>query len=931
MITVSSYAKLSSLKRTLIAYASPDRAEKLIYILPSQSDEDLLLDMLRGEGDYFDRNPEMWSRQDLYRALVPKDSRRRCVDPSDRNLALRHVIEMTVSDYGARDIALPPGVREKNFALPLGRTINELMLEDVGPELLCGPNDDDVSRPALLRSFYAAYKAYLEENGLADNSEIPSLAANALAASLPASIAGRILCFVGFMSFTGAQLKLLKGLDDLGLEMSFFMPDADMRDFNDAAARPRAIVPPRTHPAAAEDDRICVVKTVAPDPYSEYECVALTIAASEEGEDVGVMVPEGRLSRLTRALRRHGIPWQLRSKMTVKDSAAAEFAARAWEVHKSGWPPLGASHLLRSSAAGVELDPARLIAVMPEGLEAWKAFLADANATHMFSRIEAFCSLLSDENGHTPKELLIGFAALCGGGEWENRLAGEIGDDAELDPAIREIALSRLETSSKIGMFEDVLPALGEASSLRFSGDDAVNFLLSWAEEAALAPPPKMTGVVSVYVSPPPILAHHDLWIMTDVDVNRYSGQETEQPMLDDSLRERVNSKCGEYSHLPTLYEKRRRHEAMFRRLLATGERATVVFRSLLNDSGEPVKDSPFMKPESFPDASRWTLTEDAPCRGVTREAASPDRDAHPRTAVRATVQAPKLRISLSGLDTMLDCPFAWWCRAARFETVKEPRDIIDKMSLGSLMHEIWRRVADAVPLDGGRTHRSVILSEWDGIIFSLRDAFPVLADSRPAITLGVMRDNMLGVAEELDLAMARADAAGMKRLWTKTEMTLPDLEFEHATFPGRADRVDFWIWPGGEGAVIYDYKIGSDIGYAKRLQLASYAASLEASGVTAAGFCYLCHGDGKTPGAWQPEIGPILAPSASAKKFTACADKITTALEQMREIDIMVSEGRFEARYDSESCPRCDYSVLCRSGEVRTEPDIEDGNGADD
>jgi hypothetical protein len=763
----------------------------------------------------------------------------------------------------------------------------------------------------------------MEGNGLADNSDIPSLTAGALTGPLPDSIAGRILCFVGFMSFTGAQLKLLKGLDGLGLEMTFFMPDPDLRGFRDAAAQLGA------YPKDIGMDRICVVKTVAPDTYSEYELVALTIAASDESDDVGVMAPAERLARLTRALRRHGIPWQIRSEVTVRETAAAEFAARAWEVHKSGWPPLGASHLLRSAAAGVELDPARMAAVMPEGLGAWKAFFAnaDADAARVLSRIEAFCVMLSDEEGHTPQELLRGFAALCGDGEWENRLAGEIGDDAELDPAIREIASSRLEITSKIDMLDDVLPALGEASSLRFSGDDALGFLLSWAGEAALALPPKLTGAVSVYVSPPPILASHDLWIMTDADASRFPGQESWQSMLDDSLRERVNGGCGEYSHLPTQREKRRQKEALFRRMLAAGERATVVFRSAKNDSGEPIEESAFLKPESFPNASRWTLTESAPCRGSTRETEGAGRDARPRT-IRETARETKLRIPMSGIDTLLNCPFAWWCRAARFETVSEPRDIIDRMSLGGLMHEIWRRVSEAVLPDGARTHRSALLSGWDDIISSLRGAFPVLSDSRPAAVIGVMKRNMLGVADILDRAEAKADEDGMKRLWTKTEMTLPALELDHAVFTGRADRVDFWAWPGGEGAVIYDYKIGSDAGYSKSFQLAFYAASLQTSGVPVAGFCYLCHGDGKTPGAWSPEMGPVFAASA---KFTPCADEITSALERMREIDMTLPDEKFEARYGSKSCERCEYYVLCRRGEMRGEPDIGDLEDADD
>jgi hypothetical protein len=500
-----------------------------------------------------------------------------------------------------------------------------------------------------------------------------------------------------------------------------------------------------------------------------------------------------------------------------------------------------------------------------------------------------------------------------------------------LDTAIREIASSRFEIAAKIDMLDDVLPALGDASSQRFSGDDALDFLLSWADEAALALPPKMTGAVSVYVSPPPILASHDLWIMTDVDANRYPGQESGQSMLDDSLRERVNSECGEYSHLPTLHEKRRQKEALFRRLLAVGEQAAVVFRSSLGDSGEPVEESVFLKAESFSNASRWVLTESQMQGSKTSGSA--------RTRQRACSPHPlyndfflhssagKLRIAMSGMDMMLDCPFAWWCGAARFEVVSEPRDIIDRRRLGRLMHAIWKRVSD-IAVSGARTHRAVLLSEWDGIIFSLRGAFPVLADSRPATALGVMKGKMLGVADSLDRMASKADAAGMKRLWTKTEMTLPELEFEHAIFTGRADRVDFWAWPGGEGAVIYDYKIGSGAGYAKRLQLASYAAALKASGVCAAGFCYLCHGDGKTPGAWSPEIGPVFAASA---KFNTSEDMITLALERMREIDAAVPEGKFEARYDSDSCPRCEYSALCRRGEAISEPGVGDLGDADD
>jgi hypothetical protein len=57
----------------------------------------------------------------------------------------------------------------------------------------------------------------------------------------------------------------------------------------------------------------------------------------------------------------------------------------------------------------------------------------------------------------------------------------------------------------------------------------------------------------------------------------------------------------------------------------------------------------------------------------------------------------------------------------------------------------------------------------------------------------------------------------------------------------------------------------------------------------------------------------------------------IASALEHMREIDAMLPEGKFEARYDSDSCERCDYYVLCRRGELTAESGIGEWPGADD
>jgi hypothetical protein len=253
---------------------------------------------------------------------------------------------------------------------------------------------------------------------------------------------------------------------------------------------------------------------------------------------------------------------------------------------------------------------------------------------------------------------------------------------------------------------------------------------------------------------------------------------------------------------------------------------------------------------------------------------------------------------------------------------VPEPGEIIDALVMGTVMHKIWRRAAEETASGGGKTHRAAIQSEWERAVISMSAAYPLLSDVRAAPALDVLKSRALAIADDLDETEARARELGMRKLWTKTEMPLPEMELPHAIFSGRADRVDFWEWPEGEGAIIYDYKIGRDTGYGGRFQLASYAAALGASGMPVAGFCYLCHADGKRPGAWIPEIGKIFA---SSRRISKCGEKMEYALERMLEADAVIALGQFESRYGSASCGNCAYPAVCRKGEWKGEDGCDD------
>jgi RecB family exonuclease len=506
--------------------------------------------------------------------------------------------------------------------------------------------------------------------------------------------------------------------------------------------------------------------------------------------------------------------------------------------------------------------------------------------------------------------------ALCGDGEWETNLSLEAGDDTSMDPAVREMAFARLEIEQKLSMMEDVTPALGEASFVRFAGDDAMAFLTEWAGEAAVALPPLYKGAVCVYESSPPVLASHDVWIMTDVDGTRYPGATSDQPLLGDKARETLNGMPGANVHLPTVHEKKRQKEAMFRRMLAVGERVSIAARAATDTGGNPIPESPFMSPDAFT-APGWRLEKKTSPDEIypSPSGGSVYRGRFPRTTTApAQSAAQKKRIPLSHIDELTDCPYAYWCdRIALFTPPPEPDAVMDPVSLGTVMHEAWRLVTNARGPDETRGNHSVLLAEWDAIISRLTEDCPMIADPRSAYSIANLKKGMLSTADLLDKIEAAASAAGMKKNETMTEFVLPPLEFENVVFTGRADRVEHWSWDGGEGVVVYDYKLGKSSSYAKKLQLAAYAAALRESGTNVAGFCYLCHKDGKYPGSWSPEIKNVFARTS---RGPCCDEQIENALEKLREIDAIAASGKYEARYDSSLCGICNYPSVCRRGE---------------
>ncbi|MDD3516631.1 MAG: hypothetical protein PHD35_12935, partial [Synergistaceae bacterium] len=227
-----------------------------VFLVPSNRDRSLLLDMLAAEGasppeGLFGsrvRERNVWIWDDLYRALLEtgtEEKPRAQIDPPDHWLLLRSIINSLRERFAE---SLPPGVFSEGFLDLAGGAVRELLREDVPPETLAGslgcgecPQDggcirlDDES--GILCRVYRDYTALLKERNLADSAQIPSLGRDLLAESETARERAKAfrITAVGFLSFASGQLRFLRQLLEAGAEMEFFVPWCGPGDFYTAA------------------------------------------------------------------------------------------------------------------------------------------------------------------------------------------------------------------------------------------------------------------------------------------------------------------------------------------------------------------------------------------------------------------------------------------------------------------------------------------------------------------------------------------------------------------------------------------------------------------------------------------------------------------------------------------------------------------------
>jgi RecB family exonuclease len=959
--------------------------EETRFIVPSRRDRDWWRTRTASKefGLSEERRGILWNWGDLYDNLIDFTGlpRLRQIDPPDHRLILAQVVEQFLKE-DPEPAKRWPGLKRPGFIDVLSDDIRELINEDISVEQVEAAARDDAPISRVLPALYGNYLEYLRQNRLMDSAQIPQKARELLELCGEDWGRSQVFVFVGFLSFTHAQLALVRRIDAVCREVTLFKPETGLRDFQDASIQFESqferLSPLQPFSTSPPSGKIAFLSTL--DFSLEPEAVARSLALWRGGEGflaetqtpfpgfgaIAIMTPEQRGPEVESALRRYRIPFTLAQGRSMSDVLPGTLLTPIWTAWVQGLDSWETALILAHpclAGAGFPLDDAASDG--PRGVKGWESWLeyrinaskgvARKNARQALKAFKAlvkFCRAL--EKGAAPEGIFAALHAfLTTPGLWLKAAtsAGTF-DDPDLDEDLRELAASLAEVEAKRLALHELQPDLGPAGKVTLKGTEAVDFLKNWCSESRVQPGPGIGGSVALHFGPPPTLASYPVWIMTDVTQKHWPGTQPSSPLLDAEERERMRAASA---WLPSAHDRRAQREALFRRLLWTGETLTIASCSETDQDKRPAGKTQLL--ETFlTDMKTWDLME-APPLGIGELAPSPGKPCFPaieapfsktvergKPAVRSEAGSP--RLSVSDLHELLDCPFRWWLRRAA--RLNERRTAFsDSAEAGTLTHRLWQNIwrrrgeeADAspsLPVLAAEEWRKALELHEDYAGFTR-----FLSDRRLKRTLKNLEFYMARLAQTQQDILDRLEASGIRHkiLYMEEELSL-SAQIDGAVFSGRCDRVEML----DEGQiVILDYKLGKGGTYEKSLprlterpwlppellegreafrfglQLSAYALMYgrQFPDHRMAGVGFLGHKDGALAGTFATQsLADCYLPRA---KPVSPEERIAEAETALRCAAAILREGRYEPFFDAESCSYCDMKGICRKSELRGE-----------
>ena len=932
------YSTSRELKAALSSVKKDDNTH---IIIPSRKDK------------FFISEPDAWTWNDIYDSIAAS-SKSRVISPPDHLLILGSILSKAVSENKEKVKALP-GIKRAGFLQVLSTDIRELLNEAASPSSL--PYDPESSKAAefLLPVVYSRYVDYLKNNSLLDSAQLCSAALDALKANQSWG-KNYVMVFAGFLSFNHSQLELVKALVDRCREVIIIKPEAGMSNFHDAAAQFGIM-----QKAAPSTGRILQLNITEPDLEPEMTARTLALWSAGEREDlgefpgfdaVGLMLAEGREEVFAQAFTRYGVPHSFMNGIPISQTLPGRVLSLLENISSRNFPAYETSMLLTQPCfAGAAFPVMKAWRAGRAGLESWREYLAGPekedskifrDALLAVDAIAKFCGVLDIKN--TPEKIMAAFRDfLKTPGLWLERF-DNTADTPELDETIRQTASAIETVEHKVLALEELSPDLGSVQDMRFSKEDSYNFLTTWCKNTNTRAAVQTANSVRIFTGQPPVLASFPVWIMTGVTQKTYSGNLQASPLLGSEARAKLQD-----VHLPTLNEKAEQKEAVFRRLIHTGEELTIISRPLLDDEGRPVAESPFMQ-RFKEDMAGWKV-QVSQTEGIKILLGGdgfifPEIDAQDKTQRSIPVIEKKAHVvGASDIQELLGCPFLWWQR--RQAVIYEPSsDLAAAFEWGNLLHKYWECVWRGYRNDmeaSGDVFSLLAAQEWlklERVSEDYEKFKWVLKDSRLKRKLASIKWRAKRLVKiQAEILDGLHDAGWVHRDILLEEDAHLRADAEGVTFLGQCDRIEILDDADGKRwAFIADYKTGKgenseqrtntknylwrdeeqgDNGnFAFGLQLSVYAALFKACDL--AGVYILGLEDGKVSGTVTGSAQDIFKPHASKKFYGDVTARVLEGYYAMDSAVKILKEGEFSPVYGCEQCQWCKVKSLCRKGEFK-------------
>ena len=964
-IYIHAYNNPSELKNILQGI----KGENLRYVIPSRKDKFFF--PLR------DSYRELWTWQDIYDDIAKHEgsTKKHSFSPPDHFLILDFILDGVLDEY-SKNVEQFPGIKMSGFLEVLSDDIRELMNEAVSPSQLVHVPDSSNPAEFLLPVVYSRYADYLSNNSLLDSAQICTSAIDSLAKN-PEWGKDFTIVFTGFLSFNHSQLEFVKALESRCNQIIIIKPEANLAGFGDAASQfDRKIHAPHSSGHIIEMD--------ITEPGLEPELIARNLALWSAGElqtwgefpgfdAVGLTIQQGREESFAQAFRRYGVPYDFMSGIAISQTLPGKILAAIQNLNARNFPAYDTALLLTQPCfAGIHFPVMNAYRAGKTGLDDWENYLDDSKKTDdelskspedkkIFSdalkaiqAIRQFRDVLNVNN--TPLKIMQAFRDfLKTPNLWLER-EDKTADHPELDESTR-LTASAIETiQHKVLTLEELLPDLGAVNDARLEKDKAYEFLLRWCRNTNTRAPVQVSNAVRIFTGQPPVLAAFPVFIMAGVTQRNYSGNLTASPLLGGEERKKLDDLDA---HLPSLTEKAQHLEAVFRRLLHTGETLTLISRPMLDDEGRPAAESPFM--QNFRDdmGSTWRIekTHDEQ-EGINillggDNFTFPEVDPQDRIMRATPLIAKKAHaVGASDIDELLLCPFLWW-QKRQAKIYEQDSELASSADWGNMLHKywecVWKKYRDDMTAPG-QVFTKIAKDEWEKITSKetpedYAKFHRLFADSRLRRKLSTIAFRVERLAHvQGDILDGLHEAGYVHREILLEEKAHLITNIEGAVFLGQCDRIEILTAPdGAHKAFIADYKTGAGEAnessvkissywwdskhiekFTKGLQLSVYAALFDGSdtfsGVDLAGVYILGLESGKISGTFEDSAKGIFEPYKSKKFGGSIQTRIDEGGYAMECAVKILERWEFLPVYDCDLCRFCHVKSLCRKGEFRAE-----------